>query len=127
MSPRRARAEAAGELREVVGGVKPVDRLAPPVAVDEIVPVGDQVAEGTALMTEGDAAVHAARPLLLELLALERQVDLLPVVNALGHGPPRRGLTLDLEETGDLAHAQPSRGPRPSRRRPPTCRSPPPS
>ena len=37
----------------------------PAVAVDEIVPVGDQVAERAALMAERDAAVHAARGLIL--------------------------------------------------------------
>ena len=36
--------EPAGELREVVRRVQPVDRLAPLVAVHEVVPVGDDVA-----------------------------------------------------------------------------------
>src|SRR6266545_4635697 len=97
-------AEAARELREVVGGMETVDRLAPAVAVDEVVPVGDEVAQRAALMAEGDAAVHAARALLLQLLRLEGQVDLLPVVDPLRHGTPLWRLALDLEEAGDLAH-----------------------
>src|SRR5262249_57103614 len=64
-------AEASGELGEVVGGVKPVDRLAPPVAVDEVVPVRNQVAEGTALMTQGDAAVNPAPPPLPDIPHLQ--------------------------------------------------------
>ena len=40
----------------------------PPIAVDEVVPVGDQVAERTALVAERDAAVHAARALLAQLV-----------------------------------------------------------
>ena len=56
--------QLARELREVVGRVQAIDRRAPAIAVDEIVPVGNQVAERTALMTERNAAVHAARALL---------------------------------------------------------------
>ena len=52
-----------GELREVVRGVQPVDRLAPLVAVDQVVPVRDEVPERAALVAERDAAVHAARRL----------------------------------------------------------------
>ena len=103
-------AEAARELREVVRGVEAVDGLAPAVPVDEVVPVGDQVAERAALVAEGDAAVHAARALLLELVRLEGQVDLLPVVDALADGTPLGCLALDLEEAGDLAH-EPGRSP----------------
>ena len=61
----RRRAQPAGELREVVGRVQALDRVAPVVAVDEVVPVGDDVAERAALVAERDAAVHAARRLLL--------------------------------------------------------------
>jgi hypothetical protein len=89
--------------------VEAVDGLAPAITIDEVVPVGDQVAEGAALMAEGDAAVHAARPLLLELLRFEGQVDLLPVADPLGHWPPLGQLALDLEEAGDLAHARRAR------------------
>ena len=60
----RRRAEPAGELGEVVGRVQPIDRRLPAVAVDEVVPVGNQVAERAALMAERDAAVHAARALI---------------------------------------------------------------
>ena len=56
----RRRAQATGELGEVVGGVEPLDRVAPVVAVDEVVPVGDEVAERAAVVAERDAAVHAA-------------------------------------------------------------------
>ena len=58
-------ADAAGELGEVVGGEQTVERLLPTTAVDEVVPVGDEIAERAALVAEGDAAVHAAgRPAL---------------------------------------------------------------
>ena len=63
------RAEATGPLGKVVGGVQPLDGVVPAVAIDEVVPVGDQVAQRAALVTEGDATVHAAGRLLLKLLA----------------------------------------------------------
>src|SRR5688572_7699770 len=56
-------------------------------------------------MAEGDAAVHAARALLLELRVRIRQIDLVPVVQPLGHGPGRPLLALDLEEAGRLTHS----------------------
>ena len=56
----RRRAQPAGELREVVRRVQPLDRVAPPVAVHEVVPLGDQVAQRTAVVAERDTAVHAA-------------------------------------------------------------------
>src|SRR4029453_6915089 len=81
------RTEGPGELREVVGGMKPPDRLVPLVAIDEIVPVGNQVAERTALMTEGDPAIHAARALLAKRLRRPGPHDLLPVLDPLCHRP----------------------------------------
>ena len=48
------RADAAGELREVVGLVQALERLAPEAAVDEVVPLRDQVVDRA-------ARGHAAR------------------------------------------------------------------
>src|SRR3712207_7720185 len=44
-----------------------VERLLPPVPVDEVVPVGDQVPERAAVVAERHAALHAARALAREL------------------------------------------------------------
>ena len=85
----RRRAQAAGELGEVVGGVQAVDRVLPVVAVDEVVPVGDQVAERAAVVAERDAAVHAAPGLTLQLVEREVLVDLLPVAQPHRHRPAR--------------------------------------
>ena len=60
-------ADAAGEFREIVGGVQRLRRGAPLVAIDQIVPVGDQIVDRAALVTEGNAAIHAARRLLADL------------------------------------------------------------
>src|SRR5262249_60700699 len=103
----RRRAETAGPLREVVRRVQAVERLTPVVLVDQVVPVRDDVPERTALVAERDAAVHAPRSLLREVLDRVGQVVLAPVPQPLGDGPRRRFLTLDLEEAGDLTHWSP--------------------
>src|SRR4029434_2699157 len=100
------RAEPSRELREVVGGMQAIDRVVPVLAIDQVVPVRDDVAERTALVAEGDAAVHASRRLLLQLVAREGEVDLLPVTQALVDRPRRPLLALDLQEARDLAHGE---------------------
>jgi hypothetical protein len=100
----RRRAEAPGELGEVVRRVQLVDRLAPAVAVDEVVPVGDQVAERAAVVAERHAALHAARALLAQTLDRQRGEELSVVANALARIAFRRVDPLDLEEPAELAH-----------------------
>ena len=100
----RRRAQAPGELGEVVRGVQPVDRVAPVVAVHEVVPVGDQVAERAAVVAERDAAVHAASGLDLQRLGREALVDLLPVAQPHRHRPACRRLPRPFEEPGGLTH-----------------------
>src|ERR1043166_8847437 len=67
--------DAPGELGEVVRLVEPLEGVMPLVAVDEVVPFGDQIVDRAARrhaaqkrprMAERDAAIHAARTLLLE-------------------------------------------------------------
>ena len=104
----RRRADPAGELGEVVGRVELVDRLAPLAAVDEVVPVGDQVAERTALVAERDPAVHAPRALALQLgLRLQAEV-LLVVVHALLRVALVEADPVDLQERAELAHYAPT-------------------
>src|SRR4029079_19165157 len=79
------RAQPSGELREVVRLVQPLDGVGPVIPPDEVVPLWDQVAQRATLVTERDAAVHAAAGLLGD----DRQqrpadptgVDLVPVVD----------------------------------------------
>ena len=56
----RSGTEPAGELGEVVRPVKLLERFLPAVAVDEVVPVRNQVADRTAVMAERHPALHAA-------------------------------------------------------------------
>ena len=87
----RGRADAAGELREVVGRVEAANGRFPAVVVDEIVPVGDEVVDRAAGVAKGHTAVHAACALLALLLFRERLVDFEPVFDAL-FGIAARGL-----------------------------------
>ena len=54
------RAQPSRELGEVVGRVQALDRRLPSIAIDQVVPVRDQVAERAAAVAERNAAVHAA-------------------------------------------------------------------
>src|SRR5690606_17895141 len=100
------------------------------IPVDQVVPVRDQVAERAALMAEGDAAVHAARPLLPQGLVVVREIDLLPVPDALGNRPGGLLRARDLDEAGRLTHwpppparGTPPRVPRDAPRLPPAARA----
>ena len=116
----RRRAQPAGELGEIVRRVQPIDRGAPAIAVHEIVPVGNQVAERTAVMAERKPAIHAPRRLILQRRFRVRQRDLAPVQHALGNRARRRLVPLDFEKAGRLTHGRPADPPAPARARSPT-------
>ena len=108
------RTDPAGELGEVVGPVQAIQRLPPEPPVDQVVPLGDQVVDGAprgqaveqdAGVAEGDAAVHAARPLFSERFLREVQVKLLPVPSPLLRGPVGRHFALVVQESCGLAHS----------------------
>ena len=94
----RRGAEAAGELGEVVRAVQLLDRLGEVVAVDEVVPVRDQVPERTAAVAEGDAALHAAGSLRAQLDERQRPDELAIVADALARVALDRPGALVLEE-----------------------------
>ncbi len=109
----RRRADAAGELREVVGHVQAVERLAPEPAVDQVVPLRDHVvdraarghaADQLAGVAERHAAVHAARALLAQALLLQVRVELVPVADPLQRRAVDRQFAQVFDESGWLAH-----------------------
>src|SRR5690606_6603677 len=95
-----------GEFREVVGGMEVTDRLLPVVIVDQIVPVGDLVVHGTACraVAIGNAAVHAARRLLLHLGIRHRNGEFAEVAYTIRCGLILAHLPVDLQKTCNLAH-----------------------
>src|SRR5204863_8349064 len=88
---------------------QPINRRAPPIVIDEIVPAWNQIAERAALMAERNATVHAARRLVPERLPIVRKIDLVPVSDPLGNRTGRRLLPLNPEKPGDLTHWPPRR------------------
>ena len=67
----RRRADAAGELRKIVGRMQTADRALPAAVIHEVVPVRDQVVDRAAGVAERHAAIHAASALLALLLFRE--------------------------------------------------------
>ena len=100
----RRRADAAGEFGEIVGAVQVARGLLPVVAIDQIVPVGDLVVHRTAVVTIGNAAVHAARGLIARRLFAERQDEFAIVADAVGRGRVAPIRPIDFHEAGHLAH-----------------------
>ncbi len=98
------RADSSGEFRKVVGRVQHFERLAPLLPVDEVIPVGNDVVDRAAGLTEWDAAVHAARALLRRLIVLEREDEFAVVAHALADRQRDFGNSLQLDEAGGLAH-----------------------
>src|SRR4029453_11257238 len=96
--------DAARELGKVVGRMQNLESLAPLMAKDEIVPVGNDFVDRAAGLTERDAAVHAARALFRRFLILEREDEFPIIAHALGNRQQDFLDALELHETGDLAH-----------------------
>ena len=67
----RRRADAAGELGEVVGRVQDLERVLPVLPVHQVVEVRNDVVDRAAAVAERHAAVHAARALHLGLLVVQ--------------------------------------------------------
>ena len=100
-------ADAAGEFGKVVGGVKPTDSRLPAAVVNQIVPVGNEVINRAAGVTEGHPAVHAAGSLLALLLLGDWLVDLEPVVKAVLDLAAGGLFALNLQKSCHLTHATP--------------------
>src|SRR6478736_4512101 len=109
----RRRADAAGELGEIVRLVEALERLLPQAAVDQVVPLRDQVvdraagrhaADELAGVAEGNAAIHAARALRAQLLLLHVVVEFLPVAHALGRRAVGGKFAQVLDEAGWFTH-----------------------
>ena len=109
------RADAAGEVGEVIGLVQPFEGFLPQAAIDQVVPLGDEVVDGAAGghaaeqgagVAEGDAAIHAARALLAQLAFLQVVVELVPVADALEGRAVQRQLAQVFDESSGFAHRE---------------------
>ena len=79
-------ADAAGEFGKIISRVQSAHGFAPAVAIDQVVPVGDEVVERAAGVAEGDAAIHAAGGLGFDFRVGEVLVDFEIVVDAVRDG-----------------------------------------
>src|SRR3546814_4339219 len=68
-----------------LGEVQPFERAPPIGPIDEVVPVRDQIVHGTARVTEGNTAIHAAGGLAAHLLVRRGLRELRPVAHPLMH------------------------------------------
>ena len=85
-----------------------LDGVLPVALPGKSVPLGDEVAERAAGVTERDAAVHAAAGLALQLRDLLLLVDLFPVPDAHGHRSAGRELALaGVEKALGISHGKP--------------------
>ena len=104
MNPHMGLGREAGELWEVVRGVEALGSFLPIVAVHEVVPVWNEVAQRTPAIAERDTAVHAARGLTGELFSIEWFVDLFPIEDSNRNRPHRRRLSIVIHETSWITH-----------------------
>ena len=104
----RGGADAAGELGKIVGGVQHADGFAPVAAVNQIIPIGNDVVQRAAGVAEGHAAIHAACALFADFLFGEIEIDLEPVVDTFRNGAPRWRLAREFHEAGVFTHAPPA-------------------
>ena len=112
-------AHPAGELREVVRLVQPIQCLTPQPLVCEVIPLRDEVVDGApgcsraafgkgdAGVTEGNTAIHASGALLPKRVLRQVFVELIPVVYPLRGTTVGRELTRELQESGGFSHCCP--------------------
>src|SRR5439155_17387331 len=100
----RCRTYTSGEFGEIVGPMQPVHRFAPTAAVNQVIPVGYYVSKRAPLMAEGDAAVHTAGALRLQLIGGHLEFIFAPVGDTFTDRTTCRRLAFDLHEDRDLAH-----------------------
>ena len=107
----RCGADAAGELGKIVRRMEAANGGLPAVAVDEIVPVGNEVVDRAAGVAKRHTAIHAASALLALFLLGERLVDFEPILDALVGLAPRGLCPFDFQKASDLTHVAPQRQP----------------
>ena len=99
--------DAAGELGKVVRRVQPVAGLAPLVAIDQVVPVGNDVSQRAAGVAKRNAAVHAPRALRLQFLRRQDLEKLVVMLESLGHGLLGHVVAAILHESANVTHGPP--------------------
>src|SRR5699024_7401473 len=100
----RGGTQAAGKFGEIVCRVQAVIGFAPAVLAHQVIPLGDDIAQGAALVAEGDSAVHAACGLLFNLANGGLFVDLAVIHQAQWDRAVRRGCAVKLLKSVWISH-----------------------
>jgi len=109
----RRGANASGELGKVIGSIKPFQRLAPKAVIDEIVPFGNQVIDGTtgghaidkkSGLAERNATVHATRTLNFELILAQVKMKFIPIAETFQRRTISRNFPHVFDESCWFAH-----------------------
>ena len=98
-----------GNLWEIVGCVQTAHSFFPAAAINQVIPIGNDVVDWTARVAERYSAIHAAGSLLLLLFLWKRAVDFHPVVDTFYDGTPLRQLARKLHESSRFTHVAPAR------------------
>ena len=97
-------ANAAGELRKVVGGVQVLQRRLPLVPIDQGIEVGDLIVDRAAIVAKRDATIHATGCLAVQGFRRQRTDEFLPVVQSVLRLFIATILAVCFQEAGELAH-----------------------
>src|SRR5699024_6633533 len=100
----RGGTQAAGKFGEIVRCVQAVVGFAPAVLAHQVIPLGDDIAQGAALVAKRYSAVHAACGLLFNLASGRLFVDLSEVHQAQRDGAVRRGCAVKLLKSVWISH-----------------------
>ncbi|CAB5068169.1 unannotated protein [freshwater metagenome] len=83
----RCRTKPARKLGKIVRCVQALDGFMPTVFVDQIIPIGNDVSERTAVIAERNTTIHAPAGLVLQVILWELLVDLFPVQQSYRNRP----------------------------------------
>ena len=100
----RCRTQSTRKFREIICRVQALNGVLPVTFPDKRVPLGDQIAQWTSVMTKGDTAIHASARLRLQLLVRKFFIDLAPVLKSDIYGTTRRQFASGLEKTTWISH-----------------------
>ncbi|EGF33460.1 hypothetical protein IMCC9480_3932 [Oxalobacteraceae bacterium IMCC9480] len=100
----RCRANAAGELGEVIGRVQGLERFAITTAIHHVIPVRNDVVDRAAGIAERNTAIHAARALDLGFGVGQVQREFLVMLGAQLRRFARLFETLKLHEASNFSH-----------------------
>jgi hypothetical protein len=84
--------------------VQHVERLAPAIVVDQVVPLGNDVVDRAAVVAKRNAAIHAACRLVARGLVFQRDDEFVVVFEAIGNRDVVAVASADLDESCSLTH-----------------------